>query len=312
MNIIELSANTLRQYIDSRTLFEELERVSAEAKSIRGNMRWRVRGGKEYLVRVASSGGETGLGVRSPETEAIHENFMHRKSTLSERLASLRQEMQQCVRRNMVEGVGHAPEMLVKVLARLAKAEIAEHFVVIGTHALYAYEQAAGLRIQDTGALATKDVDLLWDTRKRLQLATQMKLLSSSMIGLLQDVDASFRLKEGDRYKAINATGFEVDILRREARHGDPHPLQITDCEEDFWVVQAQRANDLLSGGRFSAVVASARGEMVRMTTVAPALFVEFKRWMAAQDSREPEKRARDLAQANIVAALSRDYFTTS
>lgn len=310
MKTIELSQNSLRQYIDSRTVFEELERVSLEAKSIRGNMRWKMCDGKEYLLRVSSSGGETGLGPRSSETEAIHEKFKQRKDDLSRRMKSLRDEMRQCGRRNLVEGVGRAPEMLVKVLARLAKAGIAEHFIVVGTHALYAYEQAAGVRIQDTGTLATRDVDLLWDTRKRLQLATQMKLLSSSMIGLLQDVDSSFRLKPDDRYKAINNAGFEVDILRREARHGDPHPLQITDCEEDFWVVQAQRANDLLTGERFSTVIASARGEMARMTTIAPGLFVEFKRWMAVQATREPEKRARDLAQADIVAAMEKDYFT--
>jgi hypothetical protein len=310
MEIIALNESALRQFIDSRTVFEELERVRKEAKEVRGGMKWKASGGKDYLVRVSASGGEKGLGARSAETEAIFAKFTQRRSQIEQRRSDLEEEMAICQRRNQVEGSGRAPEMLVKLLSRLDQAGIAEHFIVVGTHALYAYEQAAGLRIRDPGALATKDVDLLRDTRKRIQLATQMKLLSSSMIGLLRDVDPSFRLSEHDRYKAINSKGFEIDIIRREARHGDTHPLKLSDHEEEFWVVQARRANDLLSGERFSCVIASTKGSMARITTISPSVFVEFKRWMADQPSREPEKRSRDRLQADIVEELAMNYLT--
>jgi hypothetical protein len=45
------------------------------------------------------------------------------------------------------------------------------HFRVVGTHAVYAYEAEAGQRVIP-GAIATQDIDFLWDVRKRVQFAT--------------------------------------------------------------------------------------------------------------------------------------------
>ena len=51
--------------------------------------------------------------------------------------------------------------LVVGVLHMLEEAELSEHFTVVGTHALSAYETAASVRIVK-GALATRDVDLLF------------------------------------------------------------------------------------------------------------------------------------------------------
>lgn len=304
MNIIEIDESALRQYIDSKAVFDELARTRKDAMEIRGSMIWR----DGYLVRTSPTGGQTGLGAHSPETEDIYRRFHARKSMLEQRVKDLKAELVACARRNFAEHVGRSPAMLVKVLNRLDKAGIAEHFLVVGTHALYAYEHAAGVRITEPGAMATKDIDLLWDTRKRIRLATQMNLQSTSLLGLLRDVDSTFQLSAQDRYKAINSKGFEVDVLRRESRHGDPHPLCVTDHEDEFWAVQARDANKLLTAERLTAMVVSARGEMARMTTIAPRIFIEFKRWMSQQSDREPEKRNRDVLQADIVAKLVQDH----
>jgi hypothetical protein len=308
MNIISLDESRARQYIDSRTVFFEHQKTRKSMLDVRGNMKWKRSGGGEYLIRVASSGGETSLGPRSPETENMFANFMRRKQDIEERLASLKQELDACQRRNRAEGVGRAPDILVKILNRLEQAGLADHFIVVGTHALYAYEQAAGVTIQEPDALATRDADLLWDTRKRVQFSLRMNVLDSSMIGLLKDVDSSFRLKDDEKYKAINAKGFEIDIIRREARCGDPHPLKMTDHDDDFWVVQARRASDLLSAPKFSSMIVSPLGSMAQMTTIDPTVFVEFKRWMATLDDRDPLKRRRDSFQADIVERLCLEY----
>ena len=39
--------------------------------------------------------------------------------------------------------------------------------------------------------------------------------------------------------------GFEVDIIRRDRAGDDPHPIKLSDEDEDFWFVQARRANVL-------------------------------------------------------------------
>ena len=110
--------------------------------------------------------------------------------------------------------------------------------------ALYAYETAAGVRIVQ-GALATQDVDLLWDARKRMRFITDLARLDSSMLKVLQRADKSFERKPGQNETAINAKGFEVDFLRRQPEGDDPHPFRFSDDEDDLWPVQALRASVL-------------------------------------------------------------------
>ncbi|HSV48081.1 MAG TPA: GSU2403 family nucleotidyltransferase fold protein [Ramlibacter sp.] len=193
---------------------------------------------------------------------------------------------------------------MLAVLQAIEDAGLGEHFVVVGTHALYAYETAAGVRLVQA-ALATQDVDLLWDARKRVRFITNLGKLESSMLQVLQRADPSFQRKEGQFETAINARGFEVDFLRRQPEGDDPHPFRFSDDEGDLWPVQAVRASVLTTARRFDHVVVSATGRMALMRTIAPQAFVEFKRWMAkAAPHREEIKRRRDLRQAEIVRAL--------
>jgi hypothetical protein len=102
---------------------------------------------------------------------------------------------------------------------------------VVVTHALYANETVAGVRF-DANVTATRDIDLLWDVRKRMSFWTQMGRLDSSFLALLTKVDSSFRIRPirqvRQRYTAVNAEGFEVDILRRMRAGDDPHPIKIS------------------------------------------------------------------------------------
>ena len=101
--------------------------------------------------------------------------------------------------------------LVVALLNRLASTQLSEHFRVVGNHALYAYEAAAGVRLE-ADALATRDIDLLWDTRKRIIFSTQLDRVDSSMLGVLKKVDPSFRIRQGQKYTAVNKDGFEVDM----------------------------------------------------------------------------------------------------
>ena len=99
-----------------------------------------------------------------------------------------------------------------------------------------------------------------------------------------------------------------MDIIRRERTGDDPHPIKLSEEDDDFWVVQARRANVLLDSPGFTAVIVASNGTMARMNTVHPATFVAFKRWMAAQPDREALKRRRDVLQADTVQTLIEKY----
>lgn len=307
----EINATAARQYIDAVATFEAWEDAQHEAAQLRGGMYWHAgpvsAPHARYLVRTSPAGAETSLGPHSPETEGIYERFMQRKQESAQRLAGLKAALDQHRRLNRALRVGRVDPLVTGLLSRLADTQLSPHFRVVGTHALYAYEAAAGVRL-DADALATRDIDLLWDTRKRIQFATQLARLDSSMLGVLKKVDSSFRIRKSQQYTAVNGDGFEVDIIRRERTGDDPHPIRLSDDEDDFWVVQARRASVLLDSPGFSAVIVATNGTMARMNTVHPATFVSFKGWMAAQRDRDPLKRRRDLLQADAAQQLLDNY----
>ena len=309
--MLETSASISRQYIDAVSVFEALEEALEEAAHVRGGMYWHAgppaSPDSKYLVRTTPAGAETSLGARTVETEAIYARFTQRKRESVERVSGLQAALVQQQRLNRALRVGRVEPLVVALLARLASTRLSEHFRVVGTHALYAYEATAGVRL-DAETLATRDIDLLWDTRKRIIFSTRLARVSSSMLGVLKKVDGTFRMRKSQKYTAVNKDGFEVDIIRREQAGDDPHPIKLSNEDDDFWVAQARRANVLLDSPGFSAVIVATNGSMARMNTVHPATLVAFKRWMSTQTEREAMKRRRDALQADAVQELLEKY----
>ena len=304
MSYLLLSDNAARQFIDSSTVFEEYHRVREAARQYKGGMYWKKQNEYCYLVKTRPDNRQTRIGPRSAETEAIYNEFITRKAEIEARLSSLRNALGEAERLNKALKVGRVPNIVVSMLQALEDAGLAEHFTVVGTHALYAYESAAGVRIVQS-ALATQDVDLLWDARRKAQFLTTMKRLNTSVLSILQRVDPTFRRKDEQLSTAINDKGFEIDFLRRIPQGDDPHPLRLTPDDGDLWPVQARRANILTDARRFEHIVVSTTGRMAVMRTIDPQVFVEFKTWLAAEAPGRPAiKRRRDAQQAAIVKSL--------
>lgn len=304
MDYLPIPDNAARQVIDSMTVFTEHRRAQTEAMKYAGGMYWKRQGEHEYLVKTAQDNRQQRLGPRSADTERTYQAFTQRKQEAESRVRSLRDALKEAERLNKAVKAGRVPQIVVGLLQTLEDAGLGQHFTVVGTHALYAYEAAAGVRIVQ-GALATQDVDLLWDARRRVQFVTDLGRIDSSMLQVLQRVDPSFRRKESHNETAINDRGFEVDFLRRVPIQGDPHPFRFSPDEEDLWPVQAVRASVLTEAPKFEYPVTSATGKMAMMRTVSPQTFVAFKHWMAESAPQRPQlKRRRDLRQAGIVQAL--------
>jgi hypothetical protein len=303
MNYLPLPDEAARQVIDAQTILAELTRVKVLARQVEGGMYWKREGAYEYLIKTGPRNQQQRLGARSPELEITYSAFKSRKAETEARLASLKTAAATAQRLNKAVRAGRVPSLVVDLLNKLEDSGLAHHFTVVGTHALYAYEAAAGVRIV-AGALATQDVDLLWDARQRVRFLADIKHLDKSMLQLLKEVDPSFERKELHAETAINAKGFAVDFLRRMQEGDDPHPFKLSEAEEDLWPVMAERAKVLTEAPRFQHVVIGATGKMAVMHTISPVTFVEFKRWLADRPNREPSKRRRDALQAQTVQCL--------
>lgn len=304
---LELLPNQTRQYIDAETVFLELRRTRAEAAEVRGSMFWRTQSGTQYLIRESSRGAQKSLGPRSAENEQIYERFKARKAEASSRLASLTAAAHNQQRLNKALRVGRVPGIVIKTLNALEAVGLQDHFVTIGTHALYAYESACGVRFMPD-ALATQDIDLLFDSRKRMSFISHMRRMDSSFIGALRKADPSFRVKQDQKQTAINDSGFEVDVIRRTAKDGDPHPFRMSSDENDLWTVQIEGADKILSAQRFSQVVVAETGHMAVMNTMDPLTFVAIKRMISNAPGRDPKKRIKDGLQADLVEQLVRTH----
>jgi hypothetical protein len=219
----------------------------------------------------------------------MYERFTERKQASAERLAGLKASLEDHRRMNRALRVGRVDPLITRLLGRLDATALSEHFRVVGTHALYAYEAEAGIAF-DADAVATRDIDLLWDVARRVQFATALKRVDSSMLGVLKKVDATFRVRKSQKYTAVNKDGFEVDIIRREPVDGDPN------------------AHILLDSPPFSAVIVASNGEMARMNTLHPLAFAKFKHWMSGLPGRDSKKRERDELQATAVEAVVHEF----
>lgn len=243
------------------------------------------------------------MGAESPETLKIYKDFTDRKVAVAERIASIEKAADEQRRLNRALRVGRVPPVVVDVLNALDAAGLAEHFTVVDTHSLYAYESACGVRFVPA-AMATRDIDLLFDTRRRVAFFSRMKEADASFLGLLKKADKTFVRLEDRKETARNASGFEVDVIRRMAKGGDPHPLRMSDDEDDVWAVQASIGDRILGSPRFSQMVVATNGEMAVMNTMHPMDFVKIKRALGNYPTRDPLKRSKDLLQADLVEEL--------
>ena len=135
-----------------------------------------------------------------------------------------------------------------------------------------------------------------------------MLRLDTSLLAVFQKVDKTFQLRSNQLYTAVNADGFEIDVVRRTAKDGYLHPLRLSRHDEDFWAVQISTGSALLDGGHFDQTVVSTSGHMAVMRVPTPASFIRIKQKLAAMRTRDPLKARKDALQAQIVSQLVGDY----
>jgi len=185
---------------------------------------------------------------------------------------------------------------------------MADKFMVIGTHAIYAYETAAGVLVE-SDAMATRDLDLPFDARKRLAFATTLQRSGArSLIGVLRKADTSFKVMRDQLQTAVNDEGFEIDVIRRQATSEDPHPMKMSSDEDDFWAVQINDGDKLISGRKFEQLVVAANGEMASMRTLHPLDIVRLKLALSAMAGRDLIKARKDALQAEVVQGIWDGY----
>lgn len=302
-DFLELTENQARQYIDAQALVRAHADALEDAAQVRGSMIWRELRGVRYLIRTSAASAQKTIGSDSADTQAIYDRFIERKQATTARVKSLAARLDEQRKLNRLYGVGRAPNVIVKVLSALQKAGISSQFLTVGTNAMYAYESACGVRVGNE-AMATRDMDLLFDTRQRMAFVSTMRRLDSSLLAVLRKADPSFRVLRDQLQTAVNDDGYEIDIIRRIAKDDDPHPLRMSRNEDDLWAGQVSSGEKMVSGRRFGQLVVSVSGHMAHMLTLHPLDFIRVKTGLSLASQRDPLKRPKDGLQARVVQCL--------
>lgn len=291
--------------INTGQLYENYVAAARSARSHAYGLRWKTVRGVEYLFRERDRRGNGKLlGRRSSETERILAAFQHDKARAQERWVAVRQQLDEQARLNKALGLGRVPRVIGRILRELNGRELLGTFTVLGTQALYAYETVAGVQFL-LELLASGDVDLLVDARKKLTLVSS-RLEGQGLLGLLKKADRTFELVRKRGFRAANAGQFMVDLITspRPMREAEP----ITFGAEDLVASEVPGVQWLLNAPHLDAVAVDEDGWPVPFRVPDPRAFALHKAWLSQQVNREPIKKPRDLAQARAVAQAVYEY----
>lgn len=304
MSFLPLDSIVSAQLDDAVACFERRQMAEQHASRLRHRLQWVHTPTQTRLQRVDAESGVciADLGLQCPELIRLHDDHAQQRIQAFAESAACDAELAQVEQDNAKTSFARVPDVVIRILDALRRHDLLDHYRVVGTYCLFAYEAAAKVSFEPA-ALATNDVDLLWDVQSRIRFVQRMSKPPRLMLDVLRTADPTFKRDESQKESAINVDGFSVDFLRRqEPCHTDAFP--ISGHDGDVYPVQAGSAQLLLSSPRFDQVVVGADGRMALMRTVDPLTFVRVKRRLSESDSREFIKRERDRRQAEAVQAL--------
>lgn len=304
MKYLDIDSNSNRIKIDAIQCQQALDDAMGKFSHYKGSMMWRNVSGIDYLIHQVQKR-QKSLGARSQETEAIYEKFESRKSEISERIKSLKAHLDKHARLCKAVHLNRVPKIVADISRKISEFPVLTNkTLIVGTNALYAYEAAAAVYFE-SDIVATQDVDILWDTRKKISIASTEP---SGFIGLLKSVDKSFEVMSDSKFRATNKDGFLVDLIQPVSKDVMfNNYASMSDFPDDLVAVEIKGLSWLVSCPKFTATGIDDQGYPVKIIAPDPRAFAMHKFWLSNREDREPDKKKRDLEQSLAVFNLVKD-----
>jgi hypothetical protein len=310
-SFVELNNDQRREMVNTRQRFQSLRSAEERERGYRGSMVWEKSKDHEYLLK--SNYDEHGkrrqksLGRRSPATEELKQTFASERAAAAAARKNLAEVLDRQAAINRVLGLARVPLIAARILRQLDKRGLLGHGIrVAGTNALYCYEAACGVFI-DPGLTSTEDIDLLLDSRSRLNLVGDPELPDDSLLQLLRLADRSFR-RTAESFRAENDDGYLVYLIKPIP--SPPWRIVRTAIgrKDDIEAAEIQGLVWLENAPSFDHVATDEKGYPLRIVSFDPRVFAIHKFWVSSRDDRDPLKKARDRQQAKVVAELTRKF----
>lgn len=118
--------------VNTQQLYENYIAAFRHARAHAYGMRWKTIRGVEYLFRERDRRGNGKLlGRRTPETEQILAVFQEGKSRAQERLAAIRQQLDEQARLNKALRLARVPRVVARILRELEEHDLGVAFIVL-------------------------------------------------------------------------------------------------------------------------------------------------------------------------------------
>jgi hypothetical protein len=204
-----------------------------------------------------------------------------------------------CQRLNKAVKAGAVPSQVVGVLNKLEESGLSEGSVVLGTPALFAYGQPAGVRLEEVYSPGHGSV--VEEAKHYLQVlvhATE-SAVKAALPGLKDDAEVSVANAGGDGERKYYFIEFKFHSKRTSHKGG---------AGDAHWrSVATEMAQSIERAGKFEQVVIGKTGTMATMRTLDPKFFALVN--IAAADARQASLLDSNLArwQASVVDSLISD-----
>lgn len=312
LQFAEMSNEQRRIFVDVVQLHDAFLDAFRKNQSYRGGMHWKKAKGKQYLFRSLDRHGYgKSLGPRTIRTEAVYAEFHSNKKELKDKLLGLQARLKEQARFCKAARIARVPKLVTAVLRLLEQDKLlGRNLQVIGTNALFAYEAAAGVFF-DSALISTRDMDVLWDVRSRLRFSTnvQGQEAAKGLMDILRKADRSFDLIGEKSFRAVNRSGYMVDLVKPESKSILIKGKRLMGDDGDLEAAEIRNLQRLIASPKFTHVVVGEDGFPATMVAPDPRAFALHKLWLSQQDDREPIKRKRDRAQALAIYRLVLHYF---
>jgi hypothetical protein len=280
-----------------------LEAVQA-GKPLKGGMHWKNIKGREYLYKYRDRYGRgSSLGPRSPHTEGLWAEFGRQRRETTALLDARRQQLAEAARFCRAALIHRVLQPVTRILRYLLPSDLTmAPLRVIDTHALHAFEFAAGVFIG-----TPRDSSCIKGAAHRLTLAAATEVAPDAFLHLLRQADRTYEILPGDSCAAVNQQGFQVRLLRPPTAHSS-HRMLVREARGLTVPDESGDLTALMAAPKFSQVVIGRRGDPVTMTVPDPRALALHKLWLSQRPDREPAARERDRVQAAALAELILRY----
>lgn len=279
---------------------------------------WAAKPEADYLTaKYSSSDNGSSLGVRSSATEAQYAAYVEERGSLKVRAASLGQQLAERIalyrtRALQLPLLADEPAEILRLLD--VEDFLGRAVLVVGTNAFAAYQLACGARFP-TGNESTEGIDLAWCRGTRAAMLVTGKPAEpdrpepaerKSLFNLLRQLDASYRINSRTPYQAVNAAGYEVELLAAPSTH----PLPKNEAFDPMASLIEQEW--LLLGRPVTAVVATPRGRVCPLVVPDPRWMALHKLWLADKPERKASKKDKDRRQGHVLLDAVRYFLASS